>query len=658
MITTIDKNTLKRVQRFGKHSSVKNTVAQQSRFDNSKENIDLLLNCQNDWESLNSLRADRMRCLRYKNGDQWGDVVKDPETGKMSREDVILSNSGKVPLKHNFIQQFVRNIHGQMLANKSQSVVNARAKDDTQLSEMLTNTLHAVQQLNETDTLDISTMEDLLLGGLACMKSRYCFWSTKNRADGRFDIVSVNRLFFNTDVEDPRLFDLRRIGEIHDYTMDDLLGNFASSKEDQEELIKLYGHVMYGLENLNNNDKTKIQSVGSFLQPDSFDKCRVIEVWQKRGRWVTYCHDYADGTEQITALSPNEVEKINKERIASGLALGMNESDIATIYYKRQYEYYWSVKYLTPNGVCIKSLETPYTHEEHPYTLAYMPMVDGVIKGAMIDLIDIQRYINRLIVMIDFIMGSSAKGVLMIPEDCIPDGMTVEDFTNEWVKTNGVIVYKVKPGQTDIPTTIATNSTNIGAFEMLNLQMSLIQQISGLSGAIQGQTARSNTPSSLYAQEAQNSSNNYRLVFDIFAGFLKRRDEKMLKILMQFYTDRRYVDISGRSYQDLAKYYDPQMASKIVDFNLIVSQSVDTPVFRQMYDDLMMDFLKNQFIDFETFLDNCSLPFAEKLKSDIKTKREQNQGAELTPQQMEQLMVQQGQTDPKAQAMLSQFAGR
>ena len=39
------------------------------------------------------------------------------------------------------------------------------------------------------------------------------------------------------------------------------------------------------------------------------------------------------------------------------------------------------------------------------------------------NIIDQQRYINRLITLIDFIMGASAKGVLVFPENAIPKGM-------------------------------------------------------------------------------------------------------------------------------------------------------------------------------------------------------------------------------------------
>lgn len=640
MLLKTDKKTLRAQARFAPPRSVRAAIDEQNRsFDRSAENLDLLLLCQNDWQRLDGFRRERARNLRYKNGDQWGDTVRDPDTGATLREDELLSSRGRVPLKHNFIQQFVRSIEGQMLSNPSTSIVYARAKDDAALGDMLTNTLQACHHLNRTARLDTAVLEELLLGGVACVKTRYTFWSTKNRADGRVDLVGANRLFFNTDTEDPRLFDLRRIGEIHDYTPDELIGNFAASPADAEALRDLYTGCYDGAEAYNGRDVTREKQIGTFLRPDDPSKCRVFEVWQRRGRWVTYVHDYADGTEQITELSLRQVESINADRLSQGEALGMPPESIALLYAERKYEYYWEVRFLTPNGVCLRSQETPYTHEEHPYSLAALPATDGAIRGVMNDLIDIQRYINRLIVMIDFIMSTSAKGVLLVPEDCVPEGMSEEEFAAQWVKANGVVFFTPRPDGR-MPTQVSANSTNIGAWDMLQLEMNLLQQISGISGAMQGHAPRPNTPSSLYAQEAQNSTLNYLVVFDAFKAFKQDRDEKLLKVLMQYYTDRRHVDISGRAYTDTARFYDPRMAEKIVDFNLVVTQSTDTPVFRAAMDDMLLQLFQTGAIPLEMFLDNTSMPFAEKLKSDLQQLKEQAQQGQLDPSLAAQVAAQ------------------
>ena len=141
-------------------------------------------------------------------------------------------------------------------------------------------------------------------------------------------------------------------------------------------------------------------------------------------------------------------------------------------------------------------------------------------------------------------MGSSAKGVLLFPEDQIPDGMTIEDIAEEWTRYNGIILFKPKPGA-PLPQQIAVNSTNVGAYELLNLQMRLLEEISGVHGAMQGKTAASGTPASLYAQQTQNASLNLIDLFESYKTFREDRDTKMMKTIQQFYDETRYLEIAG-----------------------------------------------------------------------------------------------------------------
>ncbi len=658
MLRNIDTRRLKLLAQTDKSVARTRREWEQGTMRYADDNLTLLWRCARDWDAMDYLRKEHSRNLRYKNGDQWSDTVPDPDhPHRTIREDALISRSGKVPLKHNYIQQYIRNIHGQLLSSPTQTVVYARSRDDQPLGEMLTNALQACHQLNRIRKIDINVVEELCLTGIACAKVRYGYWSTKNRTDGKIDLVNINRLFFNADIEDPRLTDIRRIGELHDYTFDDLVRNFATCREDVQALREIYGicHDHTKLENLYENHASRLQNL-NFLYTNDLGKYRVIEVWERLGRWVLYIHDYADGTEEIyTELTMQEVEAINASRIEQGMAAGIAPDTVKLIYAREQYEYYWRVKYLTPNGYCIKETESPYAHEEHPYVLAAMPVIDGRFKAVLSDVIDIQRYINRLLTLLDFIIGASAKGLLMVPQECIPDDMDIRDFARENVKTNGVILIK-KGAYDKLPKQISMNGTNIGAWEMFAQEMNIMQQISGLNGAVQGQVPRANTPSSLYAQQAQNSMMNFVVLFENYNMFCEERDEKLLKVLMQYYTTRRYIGTNGKTAGEMAKFYEPEMAQKIEDFNLTAAKSNDTPVFRQMTDDLLMKLLESGRIPLEIFLNNCSLPGADKLLAEVKSFNEQAAAGQIDPEALTQLQqAAQQNADPNAMAMMQRY---
>ena len=658
MLRNIDTRRLKLLAQTDKSVARTRREWEQGTMRYADDNLTLLWRCARDWDAMDYLRKEHSRNLRYKNGDQWSDTVPDPDhPHRTIREDALISRSGKVPLKHNYIQQYIRNIHGQLLSSPTQTVVYARSRDDQPLGEMLTNALQACHQLNRIRKIDINVVEELCLTGIACAKVRYGYWSTKNRTDGKIDLVNINRLFFNADIEDPRLTDIRRIGELHDYTFDDLVRNFATCREDVQALREIYGicHDHTKLENLYENHASRLQNL-NFLYTNDLGKYRVIEVWERLGRWVLYIHDYADGTEEIyTELTMQEVEAINASRIEQGMAAGIAPDTVKLIYAREQYEYYWRVKYLTPNGYCIKETESPYAHEEHPYVLAAMPVIDGRFKAVLSDVIDIQRYINRLLTLLDFIIGASAKGMLIVPQECIPDDMDIRDFAREYVKTNGVILIK-KGAYDKLPKQISMNGTNIGAWEMFAQEMNIMQQISGLNGAVQGQVPRANTPSSLYAQQAQNSMMNFVVLFENYNMFCEERDEKLLKVLMQYYTTRRYIGTNGKTAGEMAKFYEPEMAQKIEDFNLTAAKSNDTPVFRQMTDDLLMKLLESGRIPLEIFLNNCSLPGADKLLAEVKSFNEQAAAGQIDPEALTQLQqAAQQNADPNAMAMMQRY---
>ena len=658
MLRNIDTRRLKLLAQTDKSVARTRREWEQGTMRYADDNLTLLWRCARDWDAMDYLRKEHSRNLRYKNGDQWSDTVPDHDhPHRTIREDALISRSGKVPLKHNYIQQYIRNIHGQLLSSPTQTVVYARSRDDQPLGEMLTNALQACHQLNRIRKIDINVVEELCLTGIACAKVRYGYWSTKNRTDGKIDLVNINRLFFNADIEDPRLTDIRRIGELHDYTFDDLVRNFATCREDVQALREIYGicHDHTKLENLYENHASRLQNL-NFLYTNDLGKYRVIEVWERLGRWVLYIHDYADGTEEIyTELTMQEVEAINASRIEQGMAAGIAPDTVKLIYAREQYEYYWRVKYLTPNGYCIKETESPYAHEEHPYVLAAMPVIDGRFKAVLSDVIDIQRYINRLLTLLDFIIGASAKGLLMVPQECIPDDMDIQDFAREYVKTNGVILIK-KGAYDKLPKQISMNGTNIGAWEMFAQEMNIMQQISGLNGAVQGQVPRANTPSSLYAQQAQNSMMNFVVLFENYNMFCEERDEKLLKVLMQYYTTRRYIGTNGKTAGEMAKFYEPEMAQKIEDFNLTAAKSNDTPVFRQMTDDLLMKLLESGRIPLEIFLNNCSLPGADKLLAEVKSFNEQAAAGQIDPEALTQLQqAAQQNADPNAMAMMQRY---
>lgn len=623
---------LKRIKTFGgkTHRESDDKIGREieralQSFHKDEENMQLLVACRNDWEQMEQIRADHRRNQRYKNGDQWGDLMQDPDDpSRLITERENISRSGRTAMIHNFIQTTVRNIEGQMLGNPTKPAVIARAEDDTPLGEMLTDTVQKALELNEFDTHKISILESMLSAGIGVGKVRYAYWYTKNRTDVKLDFININRFFFNQDCESPTLDDIYRVGEIHDLTWNELLRDFYAGDGDVEALRGIYSQVRDLDAQINDIASDNINNL-DFYGAANHGKYRVIEVWRKRTRAVTYVHDQARGEEFFDEEHDARYwKKVNADRISQMRSFGIEEDVIKkrTIICKRIMEEYWEARWLTPTGVCLKKMETPYEHQSHPYVIITMPRVDGVSQPILTGLNDINRVINRHLTMMDFSFGSSAKGALLLPKSVMGD-MSAEDFARAYTKTNSVIVYDDTRATGAQPTQLSSSPIPVGAFDFLNLEMNLLKEVSGLSGAMQGQVASSGTPASLYAQQAQNSMLNFVVLFDRMSKYSQFVSEKILQVAMQYYTTRRLVNISGQSAKDTAIYYEPQMIEKILDWNIVVADSTDTPVYRQINEDFLRYLFESQAINVEMMLENSSMPFAQKLLAQIRSARDQ-----------------------------------
>lgn len=621
----------------------------------TRENVQLLEECRRWWESLADARERRRRSRKYYRGDQWSDEMVDPETGRWITEETHLMNQGKVPLKQNRIRTLVANLLGQYRTNPTKAVVVARGREDATLTEMLTNALQCALDNNEIKELDARELEEFCMSGAAIQKVGYTYWKERNLEDLYVENINFNRMFYNSDVSDIRLKDLRLIGEIIDTTVDNIVSTFARNTAQETAIRQLYANITgkdfysdYG------HDPRRFDSMDFYIPYDA-NKARLFEIWQLKSEWRVYAHDPMDGSYNIVPYTLKQIAEENQRRLQFGLENGIDSKEVPLIEAYEKLEQFWYVKFLTPSGHCLYEGETPYKHEEHPYSLILYPLLDGEIWGFIEDIIDQQRYINRMVIMLDFIIGASAKGVLMVPEGTVPEGMTPDEFADQWRRFNGVIFYKPRNDGKE-PKQISANSTNVGIMEMLNLQMSLLEKNSGINESIQGQRAPSGTPAALYAQEAQNATLNVLDQLQSFQSMIQRRNRKALKVITQYYKDKRYLAISGRAVKPEEKIYDPELVRDL-DFEVVVTQGTDTPVYRQVVDDMLFELLKGNLIDLEMYLEQTSMPFADKMLSSLRMKMEAMGQGGAPGQLPPEVMAQTQQANPKSMALLQQAIG-
>lgn len=628
----------------GKHASL--DTVQQSKEHGNRRAFDVLAEAQMYWNNMYRFREDRERNKRYNYGDQWKDNIK--VDGKTMSEEEYIKSQGNVPLKNNLIRRLVNTVLGVYRQQAKEPICTARDRDEQKLGETMSTILQCNMQLNRMQDVYSRTMEEFLISGL--IVHRKWFGWRNDKLDCWTDYVQPNNFFIDSNMRDFRGWDCSFIGEVHDISFETLCQKYAEGPEDCQRFREIYSW---------SHDKrsynTYMQQFGyslnknlDFFVCSDASRCRVIEVWRKESKPRYRCHDYNNGdvykidVEDYKAM----VEDVNADRIRRGTAMGMSMEEIPLIKAKWFMDDYWYYYFLTPFGDILKEGETPYEHKSHPYVFKAYPFIDGEIHSFVNDVIDQQRYTNRLITLYDWIMRASAKGVLLFPEECMPKGMDINDIADEWSRFNGVIAIKTK-NAAQLPQQIANNSTNIGITELLNLQLKFFEEISGVNGALQGKPGWSGMSASLYSQQTQNATTSLLDLLESFSQFVIDAAYKDVKNMQQYYDTKRVFNIAGKSGAQIE--YDPKKIRDI-EFDLSIIESTSTPAYRMMANDFLMEIWRSQQISLQQLLEHGDFPFADELLQSLKSQQEQLENGQ-TPEGISPEIMHQAQQGANMEAV-------
>lgn len=625
-----------------------------------QENITLLNVCRSYWDALDPMRRLRTRTRNYLMNEQYKDLIRDDCGGYIS-EERYLHKKGVMPIKQNILLPIFNNLKGQFRQSQHKPVVSAVEPNRTEESKIMTNTVQGIHRVNQTEELDSALLGEFMISGFVAQRLGAKFFDERRQTDIFIENIAMPYMFWNIDARDVRLSDIKLIGVMRDMHLQDVILDFGkySSVEYVKQAFQTAGKAVYDSQ----LGKDRTDNI-SFYTPASPHLYRVYEIWHKRAEHRIYVHDRMNGTYEYFPIGTSgaergqiiaaveaentrriqlaiennrsEMERIQMYNLPPEAAELIDETKIPLIEYGEKMATFWYVKYLTPLGYCLYEGYSPFSHNEHPFIISMHPFIDGTAYGLLSTLLDQQRYVNRLVMLLDMILSTAAKGVLMVPEDIVPAGMSKDEFAQTWVKHDGVVFYTPKP-HAKIPEQISTNSTNIGIHEIIQMQLNWVQDISGVHSAIQGKDPKAGTAASLYAQETANAAINSLDFITTFFNFMEKRDWKVIKLAQQFYTSPRTIAPTGGGEMDKLQY-DPAVIANI-EFNNSIDYVQNYGVYSQMINETMIQLLQLGVIDGQMLLRHSTIPNREALLQDIQQMNEQQ--AAMQQQMMAQQAMQQ-----------------
>lgn len=458
------------------------------------------------WADGSKLRQSRLRNKNFTYGRQLDDLVTLPDGTVATERDAILA-SGKEPLTNNLMRQLVKSVVGRFRQINTERISKIAESNPA---------LFKFYQNNHLAEMDARSIEEFLISGVCIQKvdmiRKLNCWKLG------VENVSPNRFFINA-VTSPTLDDCEIVGQIYDMSVAEIILRLASGNRALATRIReIYSH------NINARTSSIRRKLG-FDDPAYSDfwtpvagKCRVYEIWTRETREILRVHDYRDGT--LRCVNTNEAAAIRAEQQRRHLA---GESPIE---FSWGVEQFWHCRWMSPAGVVLLQYDSPFAHRSHPFAIKLYPLTDGEVHAFMEDVIDQQKYINRLVSLIDHVMSSSAKGVLLYPTSAVPAGMSWENIRQRWSSPSGVIPFDSTSG--DAPRQVISNSAGIGAYELLSLEMKLFDEISGVTGALRGRDSSTRTGAELYKEQTKNATVVLLDIFETFAHMQSQRDNLIL----------------------------------------------------------------------------------------------------------------------------------
>lgn len=592
---------------------------------------DLRLRCNQAWDNLEDIRRTRERVKEYVYGDQWGDIIH-YRNGEITEREYI-QRRGNVPLQNNIMISILQSVVGLYSKQGGEPNCFAIRKDGQWLSDMMSATIQACWTKTKMPDVLKNAFEDFVIGGVAV--SRETYEERGGRKDAWTDFINPNYVFWEAG-SDVRMTDLRLIGVLHDVTPGDLYSKFCNQQygwtvEEIKKVFDIYDDHNYRQNGLQHNDKDTLSSI-SFDKPSNNTLCRLIEVWTKETKTRYQCYDplatTADDVEyRVEVKDIAHVKYENQLRIKQYMEIGVPKEEWALIEYELTEDLYWYYTFMAPDGTVIAEGETPYDSNSHPFTIKLYPYINSEVHPFMGNIIDQQRYINRLIIMHDMAARSAAKGLTIFPIENIPDGMSKADVAEELTEYDGLLFIQTNKLNPNLrPEVITASAVQIGTQELLQMELNLARDITNVSGALQGKTPSAGTSAARYAQEAQNATTSLMSILQDFTSFMESIATKKCMMIKQFYRHNRLV-VS----RDFTKFYEyDNMSARDVDFEITIKESAATATFRSYVNDTAMQLLQMGGINVKQYLEVVNLPYADELLQIIQ--RDEAQQMELQQQ--------------------------
>lgn len=617
-----------------------------SEGDRKAATLRMVEEARNWWEARQGFRDERREARDFYRGRQWEGTTTDAD-GRATTERALLSSQGRQPVVMNLIAPLIANVEGQFRQNQSQRLAFAVERKDEKATRMLNVAREGIRRRNQSRIIESDQFLEHLLSGASSFKSTFEFDPRTGRSEVVDYEVDQHRLFYNLDVHDRRLKGLRCIGELHDVTPQEAVRRFARSKDEARKIAAALsaqsgGDAFAGV--LPTYDHSAYDST-DFYTAYQGGHSRIVELWRPVYRWVRYGLDplfetIPDGYGMVQMDEAQLMAEVERRSILGLPQLEMDEA---------QYLPYYHCYFVEPtSGEVLYEQPTPYLHGEHPYSVGLARMVDGETWGVVSQAKDAQKWLNRLLVGIDYTMTSGSKGAIAYDKAFTEKTDLTDDDVNEWYSsTTGTLALNVPNGKaiSDFVNREVANALPKGYFDLIPVLTDFVQRVSGITDAAQGMAPKSGTSAALYQTQVMQGTMSVLSFIQTYFDTLRAKDRKEIALVQQAYDEPRTI-VDRATGEEIV--YDPERV-RAGDYEVALGDVTETATFRQLQEETLRADLDAGHVPYDLYLQHSARPDADALLESVREREAQQMQQQQALMEQQALAMQQGAPLPPTQ---------
>ncbi|GAB5535298.1 MAG: hypothetical protein Rubg2KO_15470 [Rubricoccaceae bacterium] len=582
----------------------------------------LLTDAEACWRAFGPRRQEYFDAASLVRGRHYEGTVIGPDGQQMSKE-AYLEMMGRKKAVFNLVEPMLKKVLGDHRQNESQRDAFPVGPADAMLADQVNAARRSMRRTSRSDELEADAYTTHIVAGWAMFRSEIA------RANGpgsgpfknvvRDHTVHPARAFYNLDVADRRMLNLRMIGETMDLTPQEIVHRFSRGHADAERILSYFdlspdilndpyggrgataGHWGAGSGRLwgTNGDAGTFGFFRGLSFRESSDEAtkRVTVIWAREYEWQTWGVDPLAQIPEMHALnavtiaqgegplpahltlpqldgSPSQPnwQAIQIENNARQM-MGLPPLEIRAPEFLPCWKYY----VLAPRGDVIRHGRSPFWGGEHPYSVSQAMHLDGETWGMISTLGDPQRWMNARWSDIDHAIRTGTKGTLLVNKAALEGSGLTEADLNAALDRGDASIVLAKAGLdwSEVFYFLPPQPLPPGLFEVVSLMPDLMDRMTGVSAPSRGEDVGSVTATQFERQVMQSGTMTH-VYGDTYYEGLQRKDVKEVRLLQQAVASpTSFYDLKNRE----MVAYDPSSV-RAFEFDVAMGATANTPTAR------------------------------------------------------------------------------